>query len=206
MKISYAITVCNELEEISHLLSILKEQLKYRPEDEICVLLDTPKASKELIDLLSEYTSSNLIILKKSEFKGDFSAWKNELTEMCSGDYIFNIDADEYPTHYLLHIIPEMVQNASVFALPRVNYVDDITGHHITKWGWKQEEDGRINWPDYQFRIYKNSPEIRWVGKVHERLEGYKSYAVLPAEDDCALVHIKNIKRQESQNEFYSTF
>ena len=43
MKISYAITVCNELEEIQRLIPLLKE-IK-RQEDEIVVLLDKPKAS-----------------------------------------------------------------------------------------------------------------------------------------------------------------
>ena len=50
MKISYAITVCNELEEISRLLNFLHQHK--RPGDEICVLLDKPKASQQLIDEL----------------------------------------------------------------------------------------------------------------------------------------------------------
>jgi hypothetical protein len=39
---------------------------------------------------------------------------------------------------------------------------------------------------------------------VHEVLEGYLTYAALPAEDEWCLVHPKNIKRQEKQNQFYS--
>lgn len=206
MKISYAITVCNELDEVSNLLNILKDQLISRPQDEICILLDTPKAGQELIDMLSNYDSIGFINLKKSEFKGNFAEWKNELNELCSGDYIFNIDADEYPSSKLLETIPEIASSASAFAIPRVNYVNDITDDHIRRWGWSQQEDGRINWPDYQFRLYKNSPSIKWTGKVHEKLTGYNSYATLPLEVEYALIHIKNINRQEKQNEFYSTF
>ena len=44
VKVSYAITVCNELEEIKYLIKFL-HQYKHS-EDEICVLLDKPKASQ----------------------------------------------------------------------------------------------------------------------------------------------------------------
>jgi len=67
MKISYAITVCNELEEISRLLNFLHQHK--RPEDEICVLLDKPKASQQLMDELYYWSSKDVIILKESTFQ-----------------------------------------------------------------------------------------------------------------------------------------
>ena len=76
MKISYAITVCNELEEISRLLNFLHQHK--RPEDEICVLLDKPKASQQLVDLLYQWSSKDYITLKESAFQGHFANWKNE--------------------------------------------------------------------------------------------------------------------------------
>ena len=75
MKISYAITVCNELKEVKRLISFLHQHK--RSEDEICVLLDKPKASPELLYQLSVYSSEGFIILKESEFKGHFADWKN---------------------------------------------------------------------------------------------------------------------------------
>jgi hypothetical protein len=98
MKISYAITVCNELEEIEKLIKFLHSNK--RTEDEICVLLDKPKASDYLLNQLYRYSSANWIFLKESAFSGHFADWKNELTRMCSGDYIFQIDADELPTKF----------------------------------------------------------------------------------------------------------
>ena len=62
-----------------------------------------------------------------------------------------------------------------------------------------------INWCDYQTRIVKNTPSIKWKNKVHEILEGYKQYAALPAEDEFCLLHPKTIERQEKQNSFYNT-
>jgi len=206
MRISYAITVCNELKEIGYLIQFI-HQYK-RPEDEICVLLDKPKAPQQLIDQLYRYSSADWIILKESTFQGHFADWKNELTAMCSGDYIFQIDADEYPNEYLIESLPEILETNSeveVYVVPRVNTVEGLTQEHIQKWGWHINESGWVNYPDYQWRIYKNSPNIKWKNKVHEVIDGYKTMAQLPAYEDLSLYHPKTIERQEKQNNYYNT-
>jgi hypothetical protein len=206
MKISYAITVCNELEEVSHLLNFLHQHK--RPEDEICVLLDKPKASQQLLDELYYWSSKDIIILKESTFQGHFADWKNELTAMCSGDYIFQIDADEYPHSYFIESLPTILEHNSaveLYAVPRVNTVEGLTQEHIQKWGWRVDDNKWINWPDFQTRIYKNSPDIKWKNKVHERLDGHKEFAYLPMEEEWALYHPKSIDRQEKQNNYYNT-
>jgi hypothetical protein len=206
MRISYAITVCNELEEVSRLLNFLHQHK--HPEDEICVLLDKPKASQQLLDELYYWSSKDIIILKESTFQDHFADWKNELTAMCSGDYIFQIDADEYPNKYLIESLPEILETNStveVYVVPRVNTVEGLTPEHITKWGWNVNENGWVNFPDYQWRIYKNTPNIKWKNKVHEVIEGYKIMAQLPAYEDLSLYHPKTIERQEKQNNYYNT-
>jgi hypothetical protein len=203
MIISYAITVCNELDEIKRLVPFL-HQYK-RPKDEICVLLDKPKASQELLDQLYRYSSANWINLKESAFQGHFADWKNELTRMCSGDYIFQIDADELPNELLIENLHSILENnVDVILTPRVNIVQGITPQHIQAWGWKQNEKGWIQWPDYQWRIYKNDSNIRWVNIKHEILDGYKTFANLPELEEYALYHYKTIERQEKQNNFYN--
>ena len=203
MRISYAITVCNELDEIKRLVPFL---LQYkRPEDEICILLDKPKASHVLVDQLYKYSSANWITLKESTFQGHFAEWKNELTKMCSGDYIFQIDTDELPNELLIENLHSVLENnVDVILVPRVNLVQGITPQHIQAWGWKQNEKGWIQWPDFQWRIYKNNSEIEWKNKVHEILDGYKSYANLPEMEEYAIYHFKTIDRQEKQNNYYS--
>jgi len=202
VKISYAITVCNEEQEIEILIETLK-RLK-RPEDDINVLLDTPKAPQSLIDLLRKYGSADIITLTESSFQGDFSQWKNELNRTCKGDFIFNIDADELPTAELIRHLPHFVeQGVEAIAVPRVNTVEGITQKHIDKWGWKVNDKGWINWPDYQMRVYKNNPTIKWVGKVHEQLGGYLTVSILPKDLSMYLVHAKKIDRQERQNRLY---
>jgi hypothetical protein len=132
---------------------------------------------------------------------------KNALTEACLGDYIFQIDADELPSKYLMHYLPTILKNneVEVLRVPRVNTVKGLTQEHIQKWGWVVDNHGRVNWPDLQWRIYKRTPEIRWKNKVHEVLEGYKTHAILPLETELALEHHKNIERQEKQNAYYDT-
>lgn len=63
-----------------------------------------------------------------------------------------------------------------------------------------------INFPDTQRRIYKNHPNIKWINKVHETLIGNQKWAILPSEYDWCLLHHKNIKKQEEQNNTYSSY
>lgn len=193
------------MEEISRLVNFLHQHK--RVEDEICVLLDKPKASQELLDQLYRYSSSEWITLKESAFQGHFADWKNELTKMCSGDYIFQIDADEIPSKDLIESLPEMIEynaDVDVYLVPRVNTVDGLTQDHMQQWGWNVNEHGWVNWPDYQWRIYSNNG-IKWINKVHERLDGFNRYTVLPQTEEYALFHPKTIERQIKQNNYYTT-
>jgi hypothetical protein len=139
---------------------------------------------------------------------GDFGAQKNYLTSLCSGDYIFQIDADELPTVWMMHNLADILEanpELEVYLVPRINTVEGLTEEHIKKWNWNVNERGWINFPDYQWRIYKNDSKIQWVNKVHERLIGFSTYSLLPEETPFCLYHAKEISRQESQNEFYDT-
>ena len=204
MKISYAITVCNEIVEIQQLIKFLLENK--RSQDQIVVLYDNKNGTSEVQNYLKSVVSQGEFIWYGGEFEGHFADWKNKLTEHCDGDYIFQIDADEFPHKSLLTALPVILEgnpDNEVYLIPRVNTVEGLTQEHIQKWRWNVNEDGWVNWPDYQWRIWKNIPEIKWVNKVHERLEGFKTYAPLPSKEELALYHPKDIKRQEKQNAFY---
>jgi hypothetical protein len=206
MKISYAITVCNEFVEIQKLIPFL---LKHkRSEDEIVVLYDSKNGSKSVEDFLRAKSINGEFIWTPGEFNRHFADWKNKLNSLCSGDYIFQIDADEIPHLSLIKNLPTMLgHNSSVelYAIPRVNTVEGLTQEHITKWRWNLNEKEWVNWPDFQTRIYKRSPEIKWENKVHEVVKGHKQFAYLPMEEEWALYHPKDIKRQEKQNNYYNT-
>lgn len=206
MKISYAITVCNEYEEIQRLISTL--MLNTNGEDEIVVLFDKKTGTAEVWDYLRDLEAEDYIKLESKPFGNHFADWKNYLSDLCSGDFIFQIDADEHPNKELLDTLPfllEMNKDVDVILVPRVNTVKGLTQDHIAKWRWSVNDAGWVNWPDYQWRIYKNSDKIKWINKVHERLDGFDQYATLPMEEGFALYHPKDIKRQEKQNNYYET-
>ena len=206
MKISYSITVCNEFVEIQKLISFLLENKKQQ--DEIVILYDIINGDKRVEEYLRSHSVNGEFNWHPGEFKGHFANWKNKLTSLCNGDFIFQIDADEYPNKELLETLPfllEMNKDVDVMLVPRVNTVKGLTQDHIAKWRWSVNEKEWVNWPDYQWRIYKNDPTIKWVNKVHEKLDGFKQYATLPMEEGFALYHPKDIKRQEKQNNYYNT-
>ena len=64
---------------------------------------------------------------------------------------------------------------------------------------------GFINWPDFQGRIFKRVPHVRWSGKVHEKLTGSDKIVGLPPDVSNGLWHIKNLKKQDRQNSLYDT-
>ena len=203
MKISYAITVCNEFKEIQTLLNFLKENK--REQDEIVVLFDKRGGTPEVWSFLNKI---NVDKLEAATFKNHFADWKNYLNNLCSGDYIFQIDADEVPNKKLIDTLPSLLEgnsNIDLFLVPRVNTVDGLTQEHINKWRWNVNEKGWVNWPDYQTRIMQNGPKIKWQNKVHEQIVGVSTKGALPMEEEWCLYHPKDIKRQEAQNNFYDT-
>ena len=60
-----------------------------------------------------------------------------------------------------------------------------------------------INWPDVQGRLYRKRPNIKWEKPVHESIIGHREHTFLPIEKEWAIIHNKEIDRQEKQNEFY---
>jgi len=204
MKISYAITVCDEFVEIQRLVNFL---LKHkRLEDSIVILYDVNKGHEGIEQFLRAKSVNCEIAWMPGEFDGHFANWKNKLTGMCSGDWIFQIDADEMPHENLINHLPEIIlsnPNNEVIRVPRVNTVFGLTEEYADKWRWNVNEKGWVNWPDFQWRIWKNHPKIKWVNKVHEILEGYSTYSNLHEVEEYALYHPKDIEKQIKQNNYY---
>jgi hypothetical protein len=205
MKISYAITVCNEIVEIQKLISFLLKNK--RTKDEVVVVYDSNNGSEPVEEYLRSHSINDEFRWYPYKFDGHFANMKNYLNSMCNGDYIFQIDADEIPHEVLIENLPNILEenDIDVILVPRVNTVEGLTDEHIQKWGWQVNENGWVNWPDMQYRISKNSDDIKWVNKVHEQLDGFKTISHLPMAEELALYHSKHIERQEKQNEYYDT-
>ena len=208
INITYAITVCNELEEITKLVDFLNNRIT--KDDEILIQYDSDSATKSIIDylnIISQLHNTNIKVIS-FPLNNDFASYKNNLKNHANGIFIFQIDADELPSEYLIENIHEFLEynkDVDLFFVPRVNTVEGLTKDHIKKWKWNVNENEWINFPDYQTRLYRRTSEIEWVGKVHERIVGYNTLSVLPAEEQYCLYHPKKIERQEKQNAYYDT-
>jgi glycosyltransferase involved in cell wall biosynthesis len=203
--ISFGITVHNEGEYIQTLLNQLIPFCE-NTGDEIVVVDDfsTDEFTRSILD--ANASIGNIKLFQHALDK-DFATHKNFLSEQCSGDYIFQIDADETFNPNLLTYLHDIVDNNDIdlFFIPRVNVVNGLTDEDIRNWGWQVNDKGWVMFPDYQTRLYRNHVDIKWEGKVHERIVGHKTQAPFPAEEEWSLYHIKDIDRQRKQNELYQT-
>ena len=203
MKISYSILTHNETESLEKLLQSL---ITYKQSHDEIVVLDDYSDDAKTEAILDYYTSAEGVIFEQRNLVGDYGTQKNYLKGMCSGDYSFNLDADEMIYHWFMKDIHEILEGNEVdlIYVPRINTVEGITEQHVRSWGWSINEKGWINYPDWQGRIFRNRPNIRWEKPVHEQLTGFQTYAHLPQEQKYSIVHQKTIERQELQNKKYS--
>ena len=202
MKISYGITVHNEAEELQKLLEVLNKNVD--KEDEIVVCVDGDDEKVEAV--LGEYLSENKAIVYKRKLDGNFAEHKNSVIEKASGDYVFHIDADEYPNKILIQQLKEILEinEVDLIWIPRVNTIEGMKQEHVQKWGWRITGKGWVNYPDYQARVFRRDESIRWTRPLHEYIKGCKTYAHLPPHEELSLYHPKTIQKQEKQNLFYN--
>ena len=203
MKLSYGLTVCNEHKEINSLINYLLERID--EEDEIIVVYDQNRVTKEVMNVLNQHAEK--IFFYPFDFQQNFLDNKNFMNSKCTGEYIFQIDADEVPEDFLVRNLKTILESNQVDLLitPRKNLVPGLTQDHIKRWGWKVTEQGWVQWPDEQKRIYKNTPDIKWSGhQIHGMVEGYRTYATLPFEEEWSIIHNKTLERQEQQNDRYT--
>jgi hypothetical protein len=208
MKISYALTTWIEHEELNRLLSFLKNHID--DEDEIIIVYDQNRATPEVLNVMKSFDRHNYNYYPFN-FQDNWLENKNYLGSKCTGEYIFQIDADELPSEFLIQNVKHILEEnpIDVFLVPRINLVNGLTQEHIQQWGWNVNEKGWVNFPDPQKRIYRNSPEIQWRDpegqpQIHGMVTGYKTITNLPFEEDFSLYHFKTIQKQEYQNKTYS--
>ena len=197
--ISYAITVCNEAEQLDLLLDYLQPYLEEG--DEIVVQADKANVTTEVRQVVSKHKAA---ITKYEEWplNLDFAQAKNHLNSLCKGAYIFQLDADELPQQWLaenIHAIIDHLPLIELFKFPRVNFLldDETFKKALQRKGDIDAE--RVSWPDYQGRLYKNRPgRIRWHRTLHERIRGHLLFWHLPKDERYALLHIKR-KEQDKE-------
>ena len=204
MKICYKILTHNETDSLEKLLDFLFENIKET--DHIIVVDDFSDSPTR--KTLSKYVESNQYDYFQNKLEDDFSKQHNYADSLVRDefDYIFSIDADELPNKWLIENIHEILESNDIDLIwvPRINTVEGITEEYIQQWGWRVNEKGWVNFPDYQGRIYKNDESVHWENPVHEIVTGAKKVSHFPTEEEFCLYHPKDIQRQVKQNELYS--
>ena len=202
MKISYSILTHNETKSLEKLLKFL---VKWKNDGDEIVILDDYSDDEKTKQILDFYVSTKDIIYEQRSLNNDYATQKNHLKNMCSGDYSFNLDADEMISRWLIKNIHGILEDNQIdlIYLPRINTVEGLTQQHIQQWGWNVNEEGWINFPDWQGRVFKNRPNIKWEKPVHEVIKGFQTYAHLPTEKPFCMLHYKKIEKQEQQNKKY---
>lgn len=200
MTISYAILTHNEGEYIETLLSFLTTNK--RSEDEI-VIVDDFSDDELTKSILAKYKDQ--ITLQYRIFDGD-ATQKNYLNSLCTKDYILQLDADELVSLEFLNTLPHLLElnnTVDLFIMPRINTVEGLTQEYINKWGWRVNEKGWVNFPDWQMRLYRNCDWVKWEGLLHSKIEGYKTFINLPQSELFCILHPKQLDRQIAQNTLY---
>lgn len=209
--ISYLVTVHNEGEQLRELFDVLGAYL--REQDEIVVLDDfsDDPTTREILDSIS---SKNGFTVHQHALDNNYGEHKNWGSSKCKGNFIFQIDGDEVPPSSLLgDYLGEIIDAnplVELYYVPRINDFQGVTPLHAATWGWQLSQSTltgrpRVNFPDYQGRIYKNVPgRIKWNRRLHEKIEGHVKYAFLPATEGFAFLHTKSIEKQVATNLRYN--
>lgn len=202
VKVTFAIGVCNEARELDDLLHFLiNEQDVINHGDEVNVVVDSKNVTPSVRSILKQFDT---VTVCEHPLDGDFSEHRNYHITQCTGDVIFMLDADEIPQAKLIDVARNFDQG-DILYVPRMNICPGYSEEWLKKHNFKVNNIGFINWPDFQGRIFKRVPHVRWTGKVHEKLTGSEKVVGLAPDVSNGLWHIKNLKKQDRQNSLYDT-
>lgn len=140
-------------------------------------------------------------------FDGNFSEQRNYHLSKCTGDFIFVLDPDEIPQESVIPKARKMCEHGltDLIFIPRINICPGYTEEWVRSHGFQVNEAGWINWPDYQGRVFKNDPTIRWGNNLHEKIEGAVKPTGLEAHPVNALWHVKTVEVQDRSKVLYDS-
>ena len=136
MKLSFLVTVHNEDTDLAVLLDQLVEYKSSNTEDEI-VVLDDYSDNPKTLELFEKYKDD--IKLVQHALNKDFGTHKQFGNEQCNGDFIFQLDADEYLSDDLLSNLKNILSenpDVDLYAVPRINIIRGLTTKLADKYGW----------------------------------------------------------------------
>jgi glycosyltransferase involved in cell wall biosynthesis len=215
--LSYAICTHDEVASIRALMRQLIRCLfrsRHPGTQYEIVLLDDYSQDPRLKASFRRWTRTHpQIRIQQRKLQGDFSAQKNALADLCKGDFIINLDADELVSAEWIADVPRRIEanpGINAYGVPRMNLFEGMTEEDLARYGYRVSEVGGqrvVNWPDTQWRIYRRMPELRWTRPVHEMITVVKvpwqTLQLLPHEARYAIRHHKLMKRVREATAVY---
>jgi hypothetical protein len=131
---------------------------------------------------LEKYHDSKIINVRHP-LNSDFSAQRNCMLKNCSGDWVIYLDADERLDEEgweQIRRIPSF-QGCDNWYLPRMTFYPDLKHCRV----------GYGLWPDLQLRFFKNTGNLKFINKIHERLTGMQSSSGIL--QGCPIQHLTHI-------------
>ncbi|MBP2630534.1 MAG: glycosyltransferase [Firmicutes bacterium] len=137
-------------------------------EENLTVCLESlQKIADEIIVVDTGSTDNTMTIAKQLKanvysyaWENDFAAAKNFALEKATGNWIIFLDADEYFSPETIgnvkNVIAKYAQQCDAYLLKMINIDVDNNNKHLDDF--------------FAMRIFKNSKELRFLGKVHEEL------------------------------------
>ena len=171
----------NEAEYLPKLLAYIKPFV-----DEIVILVDD-RTTDNSYEIALAYADK----VEKHTLNMDFGAARNRMIMMSRGQWIFQIDADEWPQMILLRYLRRVDEENK----PSVGAVLTVHDNRI---------DGRpVLGHDKESHVRFFRREFRYVGRIHEQ-PSVPWKRIISADRSYQILHHKTSERQEMQNVRYA--
>jgi glycosyltransferase involved in cell wall biosynthesis len=163
------------------------------------------------IYLLADYKSPITINNLKKEFgvkviqhelNNDFASHRNfAINKMNDGDWIIMIDGDEVVDDKFIARLDQFLDHnplTDAVALARINtYGDEFV---IPPVDWDKPTGDQ--YPDYQVRVFKKTPHVKYEGLVHEQLTNYNVRSNTELRE-LTILHHKSYEKHQKSNDYY---
>lgn len=201
---SFLISVHNE--PAINIINIIKSiTTQFNPDRDEIVIVDDYSTNEDTNNILNYYQTIDLSYMRvcKHHLNNDYSLHRNYMISQCTKHYIFNLNASEYMTAKQIRDICDIVRwnlIVELFWIPRINIYSKDNQDNILQYAqdnyiiaeWTDNNKYvKINWPDFQGRVFKNLQHIKWYGKIHPYIAGARITCNLPLEEKYAILHDK---------------
>lgn len=168
----------------------LENFIKNFPEwiNEIVLVWDCEES--ESIPQLNKFHRAEIINIQHP-LEDDFSAQRNRMLKNCSGEWIIYLDADERLTSESWEKMRLMTafEGCSGWYLPRMTFYPDQDHCRI----------GYGLWPDLQLRFFKNTPNLKFINKIHEQIVGMEGSSGILTH--CPIQHLTHLLKSREKIE-----